>query len=198
MATQPARKQQLVAALAGLLDDTQARSVQGRIREIYDDIMDLKKAGVKNKAIIERLNSQPEFLNNQLTSPVFAAYLGKIKLAKIREAKEAAGLIGITELARAAATSNTAQKTSGNKATTNANNSSAPPETAKLGKNTVTETAAFENNLNELESDKPTKHNENTNLSGAHRPAPLLNTQNGIWGKLKPSPVDGTVDLKQT
>ena len=117
-------------------------------------------------------------------------------------------MVGITELAtvRASATSNTAQKPtgkgrdndSGNKATTNANNSSAPPETAKLGKNTVTETAAFENNSNKLESDKPTKHNENTNLSGAHRPAPLLNTENGIWGKLKPSPADGTVDLKQT
>lgn len=143
MATQPARKQQLVAALAGLLDDTQARSVQGRIREIYDDIMDLKKAGVKNKAIIERLNSQPEFLNNQLTSPVFAAYLGKIKLAKIREAKEAAGLVGITELAtvRASATSNTAQKPSGNKATTNANNSSAPPEMGAIGNNANTSAA---------------------------------------------------------
>ena len=29
------------------------------------------------------------------------------------------------------------------------------------------------------------------------RPAPLLSENKGVWGKLKPSPVDGTVDLKQ-
>ena len=54
-----------------------------------------------------------------------------------------------------------------------------------------------ENNLNETNSKQPTIFNTNTNLAGTHRPAPLLNEENGVWGKLKPSPADGTVDLKQ-
>lgn len=31
----------------------------------------------------------------------------------------------------------------------------------------------------------------------SNRPPPLLSEDKGIWGQLKPSPVDGTVDLKQ-
>lgn len=31
----------------------------------------------------------------------------------------------------------------------------------------------------------------------SNRPPPLLSEDKGVWGKLKPSPVDGTVDLKQ-
>lgn len=31
----------------------------------------------------------------------------------------------------------------------------------------------------------------------SNRPPPLLSENKGVWGKLKPSPVDGTVDLKQ-
>lgn len=33
--------------------------------------------------------------------------------------------------------------------------------------------------------------------TASKRPPPLLSEDKGVWGKLKPSPVDGTVDLKQ-
>lgn len=40
--------------------------------------------------------------------------------------------------------------------------------------------------------EEPSETGKNSN-----RPLPLLSEEKGVWGQLKPSPIDGTVDLKQ-
>lgn len=143
------------------------RSKMGRLRKQYDTIIDLQKGGMSLEKILIVLNEDKK-PDDCLTMKTFNGYL-----YLLRKEKKIQMPLEVEPVALAPST-----------------------QRKKSGKKKQLDTPAASGFVDETlpsrQESLPDETGKNSN-----RPPPLLSEDKGVWGRLKPSPVDGTVDLKQ-